>query len=72
MDLDPTWLFVSLLTISAGLVLFLYGKKQSRIPHMAIGLVMMGYVYFVPSVVAVVAIGGILAGFLWLLVHLGY
>jgi len=33
MDLDPTWLFLSLIPGGAGFVLIAYGKKQGRWPQ---------------------------------------
>ena len=72
MDVSATWLFTSLIVSSAGLVLFLYGKKQARIPHLAAGLLMMGYSYFVSSLVAVIVIAVVLISLLWLVVRLGY
>ena len=37
-NIDPTWLFVTLIPSGAGLVLFVYGKKQRRGPQLAAGL----------------------------------
>ena len=45
-DLDPTWLFLSLIPSGVGFVLFVYGKKQQRWPHLVAGLAMMAYPYF--------------------------
>jgi hypothetical protein len=47
-----------------GFSIFLYGKKQQRIPHLVAGLVLMIYPYFVPGVVAMVAIAVALLGIL--------
>ena len=38
MNLDPTWLFLSLLPSGVGFVLFVYGKKQERWPQLVAGL----------------------------------
>ncbi len=39
MNFDPTWLFLSLIPSGIGFVLFVYGKKQERWPHMLAGIV---------------------------------
>lgn len=57
MTLDPTWLFVSLIPGGVGFVLFVYGKKQQRWPHMVAGLLFMVYPYFTPGLVSLVAVG---------------
>ncbi len=72
MSLDPAWLLVSLVISGVGLGLFLYGKKQARIPHLVIGIVLMVYTYAVSSVFWMVVIGVLLLGALWLFVRLGW
>jgi hypothetical protein len=56
-------LLVSLFAGTVGLALLVYGKKQVRIPHMLVGLVMMVFPYFMPNVyvTAGVALGLIVA-----------
>jgi len=65
MTLDPTWLFVSLIPGGIGFVLFVYGKKQRRWPHMVAGLLFMVYPYFTPSLVSLVAVGAAIGFALW-------
>lgn len=72
MSFDPAWIFVSLVISGVGLGLFLYGKKQARIPHLVVGIVLMVYTYAVTSVTWMVVIGLLLLGALWLLVRLGW
>ena len=72
MFLDPTWLFVSLITGGVGFVLFVYGKKQQRWPQLAAGLLFMVYPYFTPSLVSLVLIGLLLAFLLWYAIRLGW
>jgi hypothetical protein len=72
MSLDPTWLFVSLFPSGIGFVLFVYGKKQSRWPQLVAGLLFLVYPYFATSVLALVAIGAILAGARWFALRLGW
>ncbi|MEA3108896.1 MAG: hypothetical protein QOI88_3501 [Gammaproteobacteria bacterium] len=49
-----------LLFSSIGLGFFLYGKKQRAVVPLVCGLVLMIYPYFIPNVMALVAIGVVL------------
>jgi hypothetical protein len=71
MSFDPLDLFLSIIISSFGLVLFVYGKKQTRAPHMVIGLAYMIYPYFVPSTAWLVGIAVALVLVLWLTVRRG-
>jgi hypothetical protein len=72
MSLDPTLLFLSLLTGGVGFVLLVYGKKQDRWPHLVAGLLFMAYPYFLDTAAAVVAVGLAIGAALWLAVRQGY
>ena len=72
MTLDPTWLFLSLIPSGIGFVLFVYGKKQERWPHMLAGIVFSVYPYFTPSSVVMVLVGVALGMGLWLAVRAGW
>ncbi len=72
MNLDPTWLFLSLLPSGVGFVLFVYGKKRQRWPQLVVGLIFMVYPYFATSVTMLVAIGLVLGGSLWYALRLGW
>ena len=72
MSLDPTWLFLSLITSGFGFVLFVYGKKQQRWPQLAAGLIFMVYPYFAPNLVSLVAIGVVTGGVLWYAIRLSW
>ena len=62
MDLDANALLASLLVGSIGLVAFIYGKRQSRLPQLVVGLVLMVYPYFVSNVLLMLGIAvGLLA-----------
>lgn len=50
-----------LLFSSIGLGFFLYGKKQRAVVPLVCGLALMIYPYFIPNVIALVAIGVVLA-----------
>ena len=72
MNLDPTWIFLSLIPGGIGFVLFVYGKKQDRWPHLVAGLILMVYPYFATSVVSLVSIGALIGGGLWYAVREGW
>ena len=72
MELDATWLLLSLIPSSVGLVLFMYGKKQERLPQLVVGFLMMIYPYLVSSVSALVVVGLLLWGALWYALRLGW
>jgi 4-hydroxybenzoate polyprenyltransferase len=72
MSFEPTWLFLSLIPAGVGFVLFVYGKKQVRWPHLAAGLAFMVYPYFATSAASLV-VGGVALGVaLWLAVRAGW
>ena len=72
MSFDPTLLFLSLVTGGAWFVLFVYGKKQDRWPHLVAGLALMAYPYLVSSLQATLLIGVAIVAALWLAVHQGW
>ena len=72
MNLDPTWLLVSLIPGGIGFVLLAYGRKQQRWPHSVAGVLFMVYPYFTPRLVALVAIGAVIGFLLWYVVRLGW
>jgi hypothetical protein len=72
MNLDPTWLFLSLIPGGIGFVLFVYGKKQHRYPHLVAGLAMMGYPYFATTALSMTIVGVLIGAALWVAVRLGY
>jgi hypothetical protein len=64
-------LLASVLVGSVGLGLFMYGRRQRRAPHLAAGILLMVYPYFVPSVGLMIAIAAALCGLLYLASYLG-
>jgi hypothetical protein len=72
MDIDPTWLLLSLIPSGIGFVLFVYGRKQQRWPHLVAGLVLMVYPYFATTMVTLVVVGAIIGGALWYALWAGY
>jgi 4-hydroxybenzoate polyprenyltransferase len=72
MSLDPTWIFLSMIPAGIGFVLFVYGKKQQRWPHLIAGIAMMGYPYFATTAVSMTIVGVVICAALWYAVRLGY
>jgi hypothetical protein len=72
MTFDPTWLFTSFMLGGIGFVLFVYGKKQQRWPHLAAGLLFMVYPYFMTGLASLVLTGAAIGWLLWYVVRLGW
>jgi hypothetical protein len=72
MSFEPGPLLASLLVSSAGFVLFVYGRRQARLPHGLAGLILLVYPYFVPSPLFVLLIAAAICGVLWLAVKFGW
>ena len=72
MNLDPTWVFLSLIPGGIGFVLFVYGKKLSRWPHLVAGLLLMVYPDFTTSVATLLGGGALRCGALWYAVRAGW
>jgi hypothetical protein len=69
---DPLWLVLSLIPSGIGVVLFVYGRKQERWPHLVAGLLMMVYPYVATSVTTLVGVGIAISGALWWAVRAGW
>ncbi len=69
--MSPNALLASVLLGSVGMGFFIYGKKQRRGPHLAVGVLLMVYPYFVSSVPIMLGIGAGLVGLLYLVSYLG-
>jgi len=64
-NLSPDWLIASFFVSTIGFGLFLYGKKQTRIPQLLTGLALMIYPSFVASPLWMSLIAAGLLGGLW-------
>ncbi len=71
MSFDSNSLVASMIVSSVGFVLFTYGRKQRRVPHAAVGLIMLVYPYVVTNVPWMLGIGGVLVALLWAATYLG-
>jgi len=65
-------LFLGFVTGGIGFVLFVYGKKQQRMPQLFAGVLFMVYPYFVTSVSLMVGIGVAIGVALWWVIRAGY
>jgi len=72
MDLSASSLFASFLVGMIGLGLFIYGKKQTRLPQLVVGMALMVFPYFVEGVLWVYAISAALLLGLWGAVQWGW
>ena len=63
---------LSLIPSGVGFVLFMYGKKQERLPQLVVGFLMMLYPYLVGSVSTLIVVGLLLWGALWYALRLGW
>jgi len=69
--MNAGWLLASIFVGSVGLGLFMYGKRQRRAPHLAAGVLMMVYPYFVSSTALMMVIAAALVGLLYLASYVG-
>jgi hypothetical protein len=70
-DFDANTLLASLVVGIVGLAVFVYGRKQSRLPHMLAGLVLMVFPYFVGNLILMTGIAVGVVAALVLVVRLG-
>ena len=71
-NLDPSWLFLSLIPGGIGFVLMVYGKKQERGIHVLFGALFTVYPFFTESTTMLVLVGAMLGAALWWAVKQGY
>ena len=66
------WLFLSILIGSIGMALFIYGKKQTRLPQLVAGLLLMGYPYFVSNLWLMSGLAAAILISVWAATRMGY
>jgi hypothetical protein len=64
-QLDATWLFVSLIPGGIGFVLLFYAKKYGSLRHFLSGLAFMVYPYFTQSLAALIGVGVVIGAVSW-------
>jgi hypothetical protein len=65
LNFDPTILILSLVPSGIGFVLFVYGKKEQRWAHVAAGVALMVYPYFVATALQMILGGALIGGAFW-------
>jgi hypothetical protein len=70
-NLDAGSMLASLLVSTIGMAVLWYGRKQRRIPQVAIGLLMLVFPFFVSNTWLMLGIGATLLALLWLAVRMG-
>lgn len=58
MSLDPVSLIVGFVVSGAGFVLFTYGRRKGRIPHLAAGIPLIVVPFFLPPAFSAIALAG--------------
>jgi hypothetical protein len=71
MDFSAGSLFASFFVSGIGFGLFIYGKKQARLPQLITGIALMMYPYFVAGPEWILGIGAALGAGLWLALRAG-
>ena len=71
-DFSPSSLIAGFFVSGVGFVLFKYGRKMSRTPHVLAGIVLMVFPYFVPNPFLMFGIAAALCGLLYGATRLGY
>lgn len=59
------WLLLSMVVSSVGAGLFIYGKKETRLPHMVVGVIYALFPYFVRNLLLMGIIAACLGIGLW-------
>ncbi|HXK20591.1 MAG TPA: hypothetical protein VNG33_22425 [Polyangiaceae bacterium] len=72
MNFDMGTIVAGLVVSSVGFVLFKYGRKMERSPHVIAGLVLMVFPYFVPGVLLMFGIAALFCALLYLATRAGY
>ena len=70
--MDANWLFLSLIPSGVGVVLFIYGKKQARIPQMVSGIIFMVYPMVATTVTSLLVGGALITAALWYAIRAGW
>lgn len=65
MNFDADTLIASMIIGGIGTVSFIYGKRQSRLPQMVVGILLIAYPYFISNVFLMIGIAVALLAALW-------
>lgn len=69
--MDGNAILLGFLISTVGFGFFLYGKKQQRIPQLAVGLTLMIFPYFVSNLLLMTGIAVALVALMWLALRMG-
>jgi hypothetical protein len=58
MNVDPIALIVGFIVSGAGFVLFTYGRRNGRFPHLAAGIPLIVVPFFLPPLFSAIALAG--------------
>jgi hypothetical protein len=72
MNLSAGSIVVSVFIGLVGLALLNYGRKEVRVPHMVVGLILLVYPYFVGNWIITLCIAAVLVAGLAFISRLGY
>ena len=72
MNLSTSGIVLGVFIGLIGLALLSYGRKEVRVPHMVVGVLLLVYPYFVGDWIAILAIAAALIGGLAFVSRLGY
>ncbi len=70
-EFTPGWMMASMVISTVGFGLFMYGKKQRRVPQLIAGMALMIYPAFVPETLLLIGIGVLITGGMWYAVRTG-
>jgi len=71
-NFDANVLLLSLIPSGIGFVLFTYGRKQDRYPHLVCGILFMVYPYFTQTITSMIAVGVAVGAALYGMLQLGW
>lgn len=72
LSFDANALVLSFLLGFVGLGLFVYGKKQARMPQLVAGVLFMVYPYFTSTLTSMLIVGAVLGVGLWWALRMGW
>jgi hypothetical protein len=72
LDLSAGMLIVSIFISLIGMALLLYGRKETRVPHMVAGLILIVFPYFVGKLWIALVITAVVLAALAVVSKLGY
>jgi hypothetical protein len=72
MTIDPSWIMLQLVVGGAGFILFTYGRRQERMPHLLAGLLLMVLPFVATASTSLLLASAAVAVVTWWAVRLGW